>query len=42
MKVGLWQGCVVSPWLSNLFMDGVVRGKFYHLGERGKYTVCMG
>lgn len=22
--VGLYHGCVMSPWLSNLFMDGVV------------------
>ena len=23
--VGLKQGCVMSPWLFNLFMDGVMR-----------------
>ena len=25
VRVGLRQGCVMSPWLFNLFMDGVVR-----------------
>ena len=25
VKVGLCQGCVMSPWLYNLFMDGVMR-----------------
>ena len=24
-KVGLRQGCVMSPWLFNIYMDGVVR-----------------
>ena len=24
--VGLRQGCVMSPWLFNVLMDGVVRG----------------
>ena len=25
VEVGLRQGCVMSPWLFNLFMDGVMR-----------------
>ena len=25
MRVGLRQGCVMSPWLFNLYIDGVVR-----------------
>ena len=25
VRVGLRQGCVMSPWLFNLYMDGVVR-----------------
>ena len=24
-KVGLRQGCVMSPWLFNIYVDGVVR-----------------
>ena len=25
INVGLRQGCVISPWLFNVYMDGVVR-----------------
>ncbi len=25
IKVGLRQGCVMSPWLFNIYMDGVMR-----------------
>ncbi len=25
VSMGLWQGCVMSPWLLNVYMDGVVR-----------------
>ena len=25
VKVGLRQGCVMVPWLFNVYMDGVVR-----------------
>ena len=35
MKVGFRQGCVMSPWLFNLYMDGVVR-------EVQAGTLCRG
>ena len=22
---GVWQGCVMSPWLFNIYMDGIMR-----------------
>ena len=25
VRIGLQQGCVMSPWLFNIYMDGVVR-----------------
>ncbi len=25
VQIGLQQGCVMSPWLFNVYMDGVVR-----------------
>ncbi len=27
IRMGVRQGCVMSPWLSNIFMDGCMRGK---------------
>ena len=35
VKVGLRQGCVMSPWLFNVYMDGVVREVNTRVGERG-------
>ena len=35
VKVGLRQGCVMSPWLFNLYADGVVREVNARVCERG-------
>ena len=35
VKVGQRQGCVMSPGLFNLFMDGVVREINARVGDRG-------
>ncbi len=33
IKVGLRQGCVMSPWLFNIYMDGVMREVKGKVGE---------
>ncbi len=35
IKVGLGQGCVMSPWLFNIYMDGVMRKVKDKVGEVG-------
>ena len=30
VNVGLRQGCVMSPWLFNVYMNGVVLQQFYY------------
>ncbi len=33
IKVGLRQGCVMSPWLFNIYMDGVMKEMKGKVGE---------
>ncbi len=35
IKAGLGQGCVMSPWMFNVFMDGVVREMKAKIGNLG-------
>lgn len=36
--MGLHQGCVILPWLFNLFMDGLVKEENERILERGGGT----
>ena len=33
VEVGLRQGCVMLPWLFNMYMDGVVKGMAKRIGD---------
>ncbi len=35
IKVGLRQGCIMSPWLFNIYMDGIMREMKGKVGEVG-------
>ena len=43
VNVGLRQGCVMSPWLFNVYMDGVVREVNVRvLGKRQELLIANG
>ena len=35
VKVGVKQGCVMSPWLFDMFMDGIMREVMENAGDIG-------
>ncbi len=41
IKVGLRQGCVMSPWLFNIYMDGIIREMKGKVGEVGVKMFAM-
>ena len=40
VNVGLRQGCVMYPWLFNVYMDGVVLGKGLELRSENGGGLC--
>ena len=42
IKVGVRQGCVMSPWLFNIYMDGVVREMKAKIGKRQGAKLLQG
>ncbi len=42
IKVGLRQGCVMSPWLFNNYLDGVMREMKGRVGEVGVRMYARG
>ncbi len=42
MKVGLRHRCVMSPWLFNIFMDGVVRAVRARVKEQAARMIFEG
>ena len=41
VNVGLRQGCVMSPWLLNVYMDGVVREVNVRVLGKGRFVAGL-
>ncbi len=40
VEVGVRQGCVMSPWLFNIYMDGCIREMKVRVWDLGAKTEC--